>query len=134
MPAAFCNPADQSGGQYTSIATGNGTLTAAQVAGGQLTHLATSGATALTTPTAALWAAALPFALPLPAANFSFSYVLRVYNTNGGTLTLTGGTGVTINGTATLATNVFRDYLVTVGGTQVAPTVVMQNLGAGNAT
>jgi hypothetical protein len=130
MPAPFNNPADQAGVAYQSISSGNGTLTAAQVAGGQTTVLATSGATAQITPTAALWAAALPYVLP-PTG---YTYVLRVYNTNGGTLTLTGGTGVTINGTATIATNVWREYLVTIGGTVASPTVVMQNLGAGNAT
>src|ERR1700761_5531611 len=46
--------------QYTSISSGNGTLTGAQVAGAQFVALLTSGATALTTPNAAAMLAAIP--------------------------------------------------------------------------
>lgn len=119
-PAVAGDPA-----QYTSIATGNGALTAAQVAGAPDVTLATSGATALTTPTAAQIIAQMG-----PNWQVGASYRLRVINTNAGTLTLTGGTGVTINGTATLATATFRDYLVTLA---TATTITMQNVGAGTS-
>jgi len=109
--------------QYTAI-TGT-TWTAADIAGADYTVLATSGATALTTPTAAQIIAAVP------GWEVGDSYRLRIYNTNAGTLTLTGGTGVTITGTATLATNVWREYIVSYTG---AGAVTMQNIGAGEAT
>jgi len=109
--------------QYVAI-TGT-TWTAADIAGADYTVLATSGATALTTPTAAQIIAAVP------GWEVGDSYRLRIYNTNAGTLTLTGGTGVTITGTATLATNVWREYIVSYTG---AGAVTMQNIGAGEAT
>lgn len=110
--------------QFVSISAGNGTLSAGNMEGAQYCVLATSGATAFTTRTAAQIIAGVP------NAQIGDSYTLRVYNTNGGTLTLTGGTGVTITGTATIATNVTRDYLVSVTG---ASTVTMQNIGSGVA-
>lgn len=110
--------------QFTSIATGNGTLAAGAMEGSAFVTLATSGATALTTRTAAQLIAGIP------GGQVGSTYVLRVYNTNAGTLTLTGGTGVTITGTATIATAIFRDYQVTVTG---AAAVTMQNLGSGVA-
>jgi hypothetical protein len=109
--------------QYTAI-TGT-SWTAADIAGASYVVLATSGATALTTPTAAQIIAAVP------GWEIGDSYRLRVYNTNGGTLTLTGGTGVTITGTATIATAVWREYIVSYSA---AAAVAMQNIGAGDAT
>lgn len=114
---------DLPGFQYTSISSGNGTLSAGNIEGAGFTVLATSGATALTTRTAAQMIAQAGLAV-------GQSYVLRVYNTNGGTLTLTGGTGVTITGTATIATNVTRDYGVSVTG---AAAITLQNIGSGVA-
>lgn len=111
--------------QFNSISAAG--FTAAQMAGAAFVDLQTSGATAVTTPTATQILAALP------VVSLGLSYILRIYNTNGGTLTLTGGTGVTITGTATIATNVWREYLVTVTGIST-PTVTLQNRGAGNAT
>jgi|SRR6185312_12019903 len=115
---------DLPGFQFTTISSGNGTLSAGAIEGANFTALATSGATALTTRTAAQM-------ITQAGLIVGQSYVLRVYNTNAGTLTLTGGTGVTITGTATIATNVFRDYGVTVTGSAA---ITLQNIGAGNAT
>jgi hypothetical protein len=56
------------------------------------------------------------------------SYELGIGNTNAGTLTLVGGTGVTISGTATIALNVLRWYVVTVTG---AAAITIQNTGSG---
>lgn len=57
------------------------------------------------------------------------SYELAIGNTNAGTLTLVGGTGVTINGTATIATTITRWFVVTVTG---AATITIQNAGSGS--
>lgn len=110
--------------QYVSISAGNGTLAAGNMEGALDCTLATSGATAMTTRTAAQIFA------NIPGAQVGMTYLLRVYNTNAGTLTLTGGTGVTITGTATIAANVWRDYLVTINTTT---TITLQNLGSGTA-
>jgi len=110
--------------QFTSVAAGNGTLAAGNIEGADKVILASSGATAFTTRTAAQMIA------QIPNAQVGMSYFLRVYNTNAGTLTLTGGVGVTITGTATIATAKYRDYSVTITG---AATITLQNLGSGTA-
>lgn len=112
------------GGQFTSVATGNGTAAQGALTGANFVVYATSGATALTTRTAALM-----FTDTLNA-QVGGSYVLRIYNTNGGTLTITAGSGVTLTGTATIATTIWREYLVTFNS---ATTLTMQNIGSGNA-
>jgi hypothetical protein len=53
---------------------------------------------------------------------------LELMNSSGGTMTLVGGTGVTVNGTATLATNTTRWFAVTFVS---AAAVTIQNLGSG---
>lgn len=114
---------DLPGFQFTTISSGNGTLAAGALEGAGFTVLATSGATAFTTRTAAQM-------ITQAGLVVGQSYVARVYNTNGGTLTLTAGSGVTITGTATIATAVFRDYGVTV---TAAGAITMQNIGSGVA-
>lgn len=60
-----------------------------------------------------------------------FKWVLRIVNRNSGTLTLTGGTGVTITGVATVATLTWTDYAcsITTDGT----TATFVNIGSGVA-
>lgn len=111
--------------QFVTIAAGNGTLAAGNMEGAAWCNLASSGATAMTTRTAAQLIA------NIPNAQIGMNYMLMIFNSNGGTLTLTGGTGVTITGTATIATNIVRFYNVSITG---AATVTMQNMGAGNAS
>lgn len=83
------------------------TLTAANLLGGKILR---SGAAAVsdTTPTAAQIIAALPF----PAVGDCFDFEIR--NSNSGTLTLVAGTGVTLEGTTTIATVFNRRYLAEV--------------------
>lgn len=56
------------------------------------------------------------------------SYVLEITNTSGGTTTLVGGTGVTLTGTMTMATNTTRRFNVKVTG---AATITIQSTGVG---
>ncbi len=67
----------------------------------------------------------------IPDAFDGQTYILRVINGQGtGTLTMTAGADVTLTGTATVAINSYRDFLVTI--TSVAShTLVMQNIGGG---
>lgn len=111
--------------QFVTISAASGTLAAGNMEGAAWCNLASSGATAMTTRTAAQLIA------NIPNAQIGMTYMLMIFNSNGGTLTLTGGTGVTITGTATIATNIVRFYNVSITG---AATVTMQNMGAGNAS
>jgi len=104
------------------------TATTAQMVGAAETVLSLTGTLAsgqaITTPTAAQIIAALP------NATVGSTYALVIVNNSAGAFawTLTGGTNVTITGTATIAQNVSRRYLVTVA---TASTVTMQNLYSG---
>lgn len=111
--------------QLTTIASGNGTLTGAQVAGADKVTLITSGATAQTTPTAAAILAAIP------NGQIGQTYRLRIVNTNGGTLTITADASVTNTGTLTLSTNTWREWDITITG---AATATMKQVGTGTTS
>lgn len=89
------------------------TLTTAQILGDTLLR---SGAAAVsdTTPTAAAIVAAVNALTPtgrIPAdTTMAFDWFVR--NTNSGTLTIVAGSGVTLEGTTTVAANFARKYLV----------------------
>lgn len=131
--------------QYNAISIASGTITASIMSGAVENYISQSGATALTTDTAAniianiqtclskqIGTAAAYLSEPPGVPNLvNLTYYLSIRNTNGGTLTLTGGTGVTITGTATLATTVMRTYLVTITS---ATTVGLQDLGGAATT
>jgi hypothetical protein len=112
--------------QFTTAALSVGTLAAGAITGAAFTVLQNTGATpaAQTTRTAAQMLA------DFVGASVGFTYILRIVNTGAGTLTLTGGggTGVTVTGTATVAQNVFRDYLVTFN---TNTTATIQSIGSG---
>lgn len=114
---------------FTSVASSatSVTATAAGVAGGILNRTGSpGGGVAETTPTAAQIIAALPNTIPLDG---TFQYVMRYINNGlGQTVTWTAGSGVTVTGTATMATNTWRDFLVTVDS---ASAVTFTNIGAG---
>lgn len=108
--------------KLTSIAVASGTLAAGDMEGAAISVLTQSGATALTTRTAAQMYAAIPNAVP------GFSWFVRIINTNAGTLTLTMDASVTATGTLTLATNTFRDFLLTFTSATAA---TMKQIGTG---
>lgn len=122
--------------KLTSTSQASGTIAASALAGASECYVSQSGATALTTDTAvniintlvsAIQSAAAG-AQPTPASVQGVTYTVYVRNTNAGTLTISAGTGVTITGTATLATTVERQFLVTVTS---PTTVTFQDLGGG---
>jgi hypothetical protein len=90
----------------SNAATGGITITAAQIVNGILSHNPTGPATD-TTDTATNIAAQIPGCL----TGSAFNFFLR--NTSGGanTITVAGGTGVTVTGTATIAQNNVRSFL-----------------------
>lgn len=117
--------------QFKSTALTGATLTAGLMTGAAQVFLLATAAngTSLTTRTASQIYADLQLATGLQNLN-GWVYFLRVTNTSAGTTTLVGGTGVTITGPATLATNTFRDYVVTVTD---ANTIGLQSVGLGTA-
>jgi len=124
--------------KYTSDALASGTLTASRITGATEVYYKNSAATALTTDTAVNIIAAIasavqtaaPLLQPTNASLQGVNYVLYIWTTAGG-LTITAGTGVTITGTATVATGVERQYLVTVTS---PTTVTLQDLGGAAVT
>lgn len=101
------------------------TLTAAMIVGGNTTyHVSTGGATpSLTLPLGTAMDTALPDMRP------GQSYVLRVINTNSGNTTIVTNTGWTLSsGTLVLATNTWKEFLVTKTGTGTYTGV---NVGSG---
>ena len=56
------------------------------------------------------------------------SYLLKIINTNAGQLTFTAGVGVTVTGTATVAANTIREFVVTV---PTATTMTFQSVAVG---
>lgn len=103
------------------------TLTAAMVSSSgasELYHTSTGGATpSLTLPTVANLLAAFP------NAQNGYSYKLRVINANSGTATIVTNTGWTLTGTLTLATNTWRDFVVTVNTAAATATAVSVGTG-----
>lgn len=134
--------------QFKSISQASGVLAASALTGATECYISQSGATALTTDSAVNIVAALQSCLQAQLAALSLgsstanypngvpnlvnlTYLLFIRNTNGGTLTLTAGAGVTITGVATLATTVERQYQVTITS---PTTVTLQDLGGAVVT
>ena len=83
------------------------------------------GGVTLTTPTAAQIFASLPSTIPQDGSYNIFVECLN--DATGQTLTVTGGSGVTVLGTATVANNYCREYVVNINVS--AGTVTMINKG-----
>ena len=137
---------------YNATTQNGGVIAGTLLAGGGDVYVNFSGQTtaqALTTDTAANIVASLQTAVaayykqqlaglsagvnvPPPGVPnlFNLTYTLTIINNNtaSGAITLTGGTGVTITGTNTVAVGASRIYVVTV----TSPTsVVLQNVASG---
>ncbi len=104
------------------------TLTPAQSVANVLDHSgAPGGGVTVTTPTAAQMLAALPSTIPPDGYASEFFYL---NDSLGQTVTLVGGTGVTIIGTATIATATNRFYVLIANVN--AGTVTLFNMGTMN--
>ena len=118
----------------TNAATAATTLTAAELTGGfSKVVLALTGALAAAANATTDTAANIFAAIPQGQAYVGYSYVLRIINESSGAFawTVVGGTGVTVTGTATIAQDTWRDFLVTVTAVGSAPTITLQNVGTG---
>lgn len=125
LNASFVGNAPLPIAQVASISVASGTLAAGNMEGAAVCFLTQSGATALTTRTAAQLFAAIPNAV------VGFSWFVRVINTNGGTLTLTMDASITATGTLTMATNTFRDFVLQFTSTTAA---TMIQVGTGTTS
>lgn len=107
----------------TNAAAGASTAAAGDLTGALSTvcNYTGIGAANLTTRTAAQMFADM-------GAIVGQAYEVGIMNTSGGTITLVGGTGVTITGTATIANNAVRWYEVVFNS---ATTMTFQNIGSG---
>jgi len=127
--------------QYKTTTQNGGTLVAANMCGAGDCYLAASGQTAaqaVTTDSAVniinqLLAATAGQAVPTGNGipnTVSVTWTLTIINNNtsSGQITLTGGAGVTITGTNTIAITTSRIYLCTITGPS---TITMQNVGSG---
>lgn len=125
LTATFFGPQTQ----YTAV-SGNtpATLTGPQEAGSpDLTinmTAALAGAGTLNSATAAQIVAAIPNAV------VGYSYRMRIINSSSGNFawTLTTNTGITLNGTMTIAQNTYRDFYVTLTSLTA---VAIQSAGTG---
>lgn len=92
----------------TDATAGAVTYTAAQLLGGVILRDPNGAARSDVFPTAALLAAAVP------GADVGSSFTVHIRNTADAaeTITMTAGTGVTISGTATIAQNNAKSFLV----------------------
>lgn len=123
--------------QLTATAQASGVLAATALASAVENYVVSSGATALTTDSAANIVANLQNCLikqlqaqlangsagspPAGLPNLvNISFYVSVANTNAGTLTLSAGAGVTLTGSAAVLTSAVRQWLVTV----TSPTTV----------
>lgn len=104
------------------------TLTAAGLVAGVLQRTGSpGGGVADTTPTAAQIISALPESA---MTDGTYQFKVRILNNNlGQTITLTAGSGVTVTGTATIATNAWRDFMITIDSPSA---VSITNLGGGS--
>lgn len=114
--------------KFTTAALSVGTLAAGAITGADMVVLTNTGAT----PAAQTVRTAAQMLADTPGGYVGLSTMFRIVNTGAGTLTLTadGGATVTITGTATVAQNVFRDYILTFN---TATTATIQSVGSGTS-
>ncbi len=111
---------------YITQATGNQTAAAGELLAARFSvlSLTANGANAYTTRTGALMAG------DIPDIQIGMSWIQRICANGDNTVTLTAAlSGITITGTATVATTTYRDYVVTY---TAANTFVFQNIGGGS--
>ncbi len=130
-PKGLRTAAQPNAAYNTNSATAATTLTGAQMTGGFANvALAMTGALAAAADATTDTAANIIAAVPVSQRYVGFTYVLRVINESSGAFawTVVGGTGVTVTGTATVAQNTWREFMVSIATTT---TVTLQSIGTG---
>jgi hypothetical protein len=140
----FYNPVNVlTNSQVNSTSQASGVLAASSIASAVENYVVSSGATALTTDSAANIIANLQTCLisqlkaqlangsagsppaGVPSLN-NLTFYMQIANTNASTLTISAGAGVTLTGAATIATASTRGWSITVTGPN---TVTMTTTG-----
>lgn len=123
-------PSGAATGQINALKlTSNATSGATTAAAGDLTGAAITVATYSAVGAANLQTRTATQMVTDAGLTTGSTYLLVIRNTSGGTTTLTNGTGVTLTGTMTMATNTYRLFAVTV---QSATTLTITSLGSGS--
>ncbi len=116
---------DNSSAQASSTAT-TFTVPAAAIKAGIIFRTGSAGGgVADTTDTAVNILTAFGNTVPV---NGTFQKIVRWLNATGQTITVGGGTGVTVSGTATVSDGSYRDFLLTVTS---ATAITLTNIGGG---
>ena len=111
----------------TPLSDANATLTATQTINGLVSMTNTSSARTITTPSATTIIAAIPgYATSSPSGN-TFTLYVRNTSTTLAELTVVGGTSVTVDGTAIVASGITRTFL---GVITSATTITLYSMGA----
>lgn len=129
--AAFGFVLNLPNGQYsTDTSTADFTVAAGKVAGSRLCVLDLTGT--LAAPHNIQMPTAVALVAQVPNAVAGETYVLRIINDSVGAFawTVTGNTGLTVNGTASILNATWREFLVTLTSLTV---VVLQEIGGGVA-
>lgn len=110
----------------TALNQTTGSIPAGILVAAQETFIITSNAT----PGAQLVRTAAQMLADVPGILLGQGLTFRIVNTGAGTLTLTADAGatVTLSGTMTVATNTFRDFVITFNS---ATTATIQSVGVG---
>jgi hypothetical protein len=112
------------GSQFVTSAVSNGTASAGDITGAESNYLTltAAGANAYTLRTATQVFG------DIPNAQVGQAFSVRIINTGSGTVTVTTAAGWTLNGTMTIATNSWRDFVLTLNS---ATTATLQSVGTG---
>lgn len=113
-----------------NVATDTASLVPSQMVG-LLVGTPTAGAT-YTTPTATQLCALFPFVGASNATSFSWLFVVKNTSAGANTITLAGGTGVTLSGTGTAAQNTVRLFMIEVRGCGGTPAALLYSLNTGS--
>lgn len=123
------------------IRTGNTAADTATLVLGQMSTLLTGTPTAAanyTTPTATLLCSLFPFVGSGGVNNFSWDFFVKNTSAGANTITVVGGTGVTVTGTATIAQNAIKHFKIVLTACPIpgttSPTAVAQVLSLGSST
>lgn len=114
----------------TALPATTSALTARQVVG--MTKSTATAAATLTTPTATVLCTLFPFVGASNAGSFNWWWIVRNDSAGANTVTIAGGSGVTISGTATIAQNAAKMFLVNISGcgSGQTPAAVAYSMGS----
>lgn len=112
----------------TALPATTSALTARQVVG--ITKSTATAAATLTTPTATVLCTLWPWLAASRSGSFNWLWIVRNDSAGANTVTIAGGSGVTVSGTATVAQNAARNFIVNITGCGGTPAAVAYSVSA----